>query len=128
MKRLKHRFNKDVLRGAWKDYQICNWCDTWGANCFHHIISPSSLRYKAGSHNSSIFNSSPLHNHKCHLYNGKLHHEGSEGMLLIKTMHYLMSHGYKPNAKDAEFYMIYKWLYNKYNGKHRKKVDRQAKD
>jgi len=48
-----------------------------------------------------------MHNHGCHLDNGKLHHREIEIKLLEKTMTALAYSGYKMKKIDEEFQTTY---------------------
>jgi hypothetical protein len=106
---LKNRFNIEELNSAWFGCFRCFWCSRSGADCFHHIISPSSQYYKKGEFNSSVLNSIPLHNFVCHLYNPELHKQ--ESRLLIEVIKYLLDNGYVLKEKDIEFFKAYRNLY-----------------
>ena len=108
---LKNRFDREELRRAWAFWDICLWCGKRGFNAFHHIISPSSPRYKAGDFNSSILNAFPIHNYKCHLYNPELHKLENEKRLLREVLRILLRNGYKLKEKDVRFYRAYEELY-----------------
>ena len=48
-----------------------------------------------------------MHNHKCHIDNGELHHREIEIKLLEKTMTVLAHKEYKMLRKDKQFQMAY---------------------
>ena len=109
---LKNRFDKNDLNSVWAfSYFRCMWCGESHANCFHHIISPSSPQYREGSFNSSILNACPLNNFKCHLYNPELHKIENEKMLLRRVVEKVLKSGYVLKEKDKEFMRVYQNLY-----------------
>ena len=103
---LQYRFNPHD-KEVWMFWHRCMWCGQNRWDCLHHIISPSSRGHHKGEYNTSIFNSSPMHNHGCHLDNGKLHHREVEIKLLRKTMQAIKMQGYKLNDLDREFFQVY---------------------
>ena len=110
---LKNRFDKEELESAWSGHYYCLWCGKSGADCFHHIISRSSgERYIAGDHNSSVLNSFPIHNHKCHLYNSQLHKPENEKKFLTKVATILQNNGYELKKKDLDFLEVYSKMYD----------------
>ena len=108
---LKNRFDRNELRAVWCFHYTCLWCGKSGADCFHHIISPSSPSYQEGDFNTSILNACPLHNHDCHLYNGELHNKETEKKLLNKVADCLIGEGYALKEKDLTFLSVYSHLY-----------------
>lgn len=91
---------------------MCFLCKRNHADCLHHIISPSSVRYVQGKHNESIFNSCPLNNFECHI--GKtLHTKEMESLLLKIVFNYIMENknNYKFSENDIRFLEVYKDLY-----------------
>lgn len=109
---LKHRFEESDIKEAWVfDWYYCLWCGVNHANCFHHIISPQSGRYKKGEFNKSIFNSCPLSNFICHLYNPELHKIETEKMFLRKVARKIFKAKYVLKEYDEMFLYIYKDLY-----------------
>jgi len=111
MPNLKNRFNQDELMSAWAFHFRCLWCGKSGADCFHHIISPSSHYYISGKFNTSILNSCPIHNFSCHIGNGDLHKIDNEKILLRKVYQTLVKNNYILNQKDKKFLEIYSELY-----------------
>jgi len=103
---LHNRFAKDDTE-AWMFWYRCMWCGQNGWDCLHHIISPSSRGHRIGDFNESILNSSPMHNHKCHIDNGELHHRETEIKLLEKTMTVLRHKDYQMKDIDKRFQMAY---------------------
>lgn len=92
---LKNEFDKDKLRRWFCFNEICFYCGNYGPSDFHHIEGRSS---------NSIFNACPIHNHKCHLYNSKLHNRETEEILLRNTFIYLMSQKFNDfNKEDKAF-------------------------
>lgn len=112
--KLQNRFPKEVF-WEWEDYYKCHWCGESGADSLHHIIAPTSSCYVEGNHNTSIYNSSPIHNFKCHLYNSELNKKETISELLIKTFEALDVMGYEPKKVDYQFIKIYKDLYERPN-------------
>ena len=109
---LKNRFNQEKLKSIWCFNNKCLWCEKPAPDAFHHIISPSSPKYKKGHFNNSILNACPIHNGGCHLYNPELHKEVNEKRLLIKVIKYLVKNDYGFTQKDIEFYKAYRELYS----------------
>lgn len=112
-KGLKNRFPPEVFN-FWKGI---GWYrdmidDHNDFDCFHHIISPSSMNYQKGKFNKSIFNSCPLNNQRNHLYNPNLHRTEMESRLLKKVADALLNNHYKIKEIDIEFFNHYKKLYN----------------
>ena len=66
------------------------------------------MGHKPGEFNTSILNSSPMHNHGCHLDNGKLHHRETEIKLLQKTMTAISLQEYELTDLDREFIETYR--------------------
>jgi hypothetical protein len=83
------------------------WCGENKWDAIHHIISPSSMDWKAGKFNSSILNGAPIHNSKCHLYNSQLHNIEYERKLLSKVYDALISLGYELGQNDKDFMEAY---------------------
>ena len=110
---LKYRF-APLEKEVWMFWHRCMWCGENKWDCLHHIISPSSMGHQPGEFNASILNSSPMHNHKCHLDNGKLHHRDTEIKLLEKTMTVLIHKEYKLTDLDREFIDAYRESHYKY--------------
>jgi hypothetical protein len=107
---LKNRFPPEV-RGNWCEWYTCLECKENTADCLHHIITPTNKFYIKGNHNKSIYNSAPLCNHKCHLYNQELHKEYKIRELLHDTFKILEYKKYKPIKRDKLFIYYYKELY-----------------
>lgn len=109
--KLKHRFSKDVKQ-VWQGWHECMRCGKNGWDALHHIISPTDQVYIPGSHNSSVLNSCPIHNAKCHLWE-----EGSLGKdipkLLQKTIEGVQFQRYTLKAKDQKFLDKYEHVYPK---------------
>ena len=108
---LRNRFDETELNSAWAFHYTCMWCGKNNADCFHHIMSPSSQRFKYGEFNNSILNSCPLNNFECHIGNGELHNPENEKKLLWKTLIALLASGYKLKNIDYEFLRNYKKIY-----------------
>jgi len=117
---LGNRFNQDELKIVWSHWHWCLWCGRAGADSFHHIISPSSPRFKEGEFNQSILNACPIHNFSCHLYNSELHKEKSERYLLQKVISFLLANHYVFKDIDVQFFKAYQELYEA-KGKDKKK-------
>lgn len=92
---------------VWLFHHKCMWCGRNKWDCLHHIISPSSHEHKHGEFNTSILNSSPMHNYGCHLNNGELHHRKVEIKLLEKTMTTLAYKHYEMTDLDRQFQTTY---------------------
>lgn len=105
---LKNRF---PIFPEWAGWYICLECGENTADCLHHIISPTSKHYIKGVHNKSIYNSAPLCNHKCHLYNQELHKDYKVKELLKETFKIMEVKGHKPTTRDKKFIYYYKKLY-----------------
>jgi len=103
---LQNRFSPNDTY-VWMFWYKCMWCGENKWDCLHHIISPSSLDHRLGEFNSSILNSSPMHNRKCHIDNGLLHHRDIEIKLLEKTMTALKYDGYILTNLDRAFTEAY---------------------
>ena len=103
---LQYRF-APMDTDVWMFWHRCMWCGQNRWDCLHHIISPSSMDHKHGDFNTSILNSSPMHNHGCHLDNGKLHHRETEILLLEKTMTALAYKHYRLTDLDKLFKETY---------------------
>ena len=104
---LRFRFDPlDIL--VWEFWHQCMWCGQNKWDCLHHIISPSSYGHRNTEANASILNSSPMHNHGCHLDNGRLHWRDMEIKLLQKTYDALTKRqGYRLKEIDREFIDTY---------------------
>lgn len=103
---LQYRFCK-MDTEVWMFWHKCMWCGKNRWDCLHHIISPSSMGHHPGEFNTSILNSSPMHNNGCHIDNGELHHREMEIKLLEKTMTALSYLRYDLTETDREFINIY---------------------
>lgn len=79
----------------------------------HHIVSPSSHLYIDGDHNTSVFNSCPIHNQKCHIGNeAYLYADETIKKLLNDVARALLFDlDYVPNQKDLLFINTYAHLY-----------------
>jgi len=95
---LKNPFSEET-RLLFFGRELCWWCDLWGWDTLHHI---------KGRVSSSPLNACPIHNHICHLYNGKLSLREVQRQLMEKTLRYLLGAGYKLTDKDKEFVLKYK--------------------
>jgi len=110
---LKNRFPIKVFE-EWmtNDWFECLICKENSFDCLHHILSESTKYFIPGNHNKSILNSCPLHNDKCHLYNGAvLHTREMISKLLNKVEWILMKQGYQFTEVDKQFKEIYNKLY-----------------
>lgn len=105
-KGLKHRFDPED-KEIWYFWHRCLWCGKNSWDCLHHIISPSSHGYREVEENRSILNSSPMHNHGCHLDNPELHNREMEIKLLEKTLISLSIQGYDLKDIDRLFIKTY---------------------
>lgn len=90
---LKNAFSTET-RELWFYYYNCNWCGQSGPDALHHIL---------GRVSNSPYNSSPIHNLKCHIGNARLDSFENRSKLLVKTKEYLDSEGYRPTAQDLTF-------------------------
>ncbi len=106
-KGLQNRFDPNEIRATWCFWFICLWCGKSGADCFHHIKSPSSSDYQKGKFNQSMLNSFPIHNFSCHLYNPELHKIETEKRFMQKTYEALINTGYQLKEIDKEFIRKY---------------------
>lgn len=106
-KGLKNRFNPEEVKSAWCFWYKCLWCGMSGADSLHHIKSPSSQDYVEGDFNSSVLNSFPIHNEKCHLYNPKLHKLENERKMILKVLKILLRNDYSLKEKDIIFIKKY---------------------
>lgn len=100
---MRNEFDKEKLKTWFTDNHTCFWCGESGFDAFHHIL---------GRKSNSILNASPLHNEKCHIYNGKLNTQEARSILLCKTVFYLSFMGYSFSKEDTEFFNKYKSLYD----------------
>ena len=103
---LQYRFCP-IDKEVWIFWHRCMWCGKNQWDCLHHIISPSSFDHKHGDFNTSILNSSPMHNNGCHLDNSELHKRRVEIKLLKKTMTVLIHKEYVPTDLDNKFMIAY---------------------
>lgn len=111
---MKNRFKKED-RELWWDWNECYVCGENRWDALHHIIAQSSKRWKKGKFNSSILNSAPIHNEKCHLYNSDLHKKENEKEFLQRTYNYLVEEqGYTLKEKDKKFLNKYSEHYDLY--------------
>ncbi len=96
-------FDRDLLTYYFEDCWECWYCKQNTNDCFHHIMGRGAGDSKV---ESSILNSAPMCNHKCHLPNhGEI--RANSGKYLIKTIKYLVVKDYKFIKKDIEFYNKY---------------------
>ena len=110
---LSNRFSQET-RLEWLYWYSCNVCHRNQYTALHHIISPSVGWYVRGNHNTSVLNSCPIHNLKCHIGNeAYLCKRETIELLLSRTLNALIELGYTLNEKDREFLKIYKDLYTK---------------
>ena len=103
---LQYRFAESD-KEVWMFWYRCMWCGKNRWDCLHHIISPSSMGHTHGDFNTSILNSSAMHNCGCHLDNGELHHRETEIKLLEKTLTMLKFKKYKLTDLDKQFQKVY---------------------
>ncbi len=109
---LQNRFSQKT-RMEWLYWNSCMVCGRNQQDILHHIISPSSQHFVIGEHNTSVFNSSPVHNFKCHIGNESwLYDEKNITKLLNKTANAMLFLDYNTNKNDEEFLRIYDYLYN----------------
>lgn len=107
---LADRFKNEV-RYFWEDNYHCIICGENGWDALHHIVNPSTDVYVKGKHNTSIYNSCPIHNFGCHLDKGDINRRETVSELLIKVFEFLDAMGYEPKEIDYKFTTIYKDLY-----------------
>lgn len=103
---LKNRFPEEVL-SFWNGWSF----DLFElghrrSDSLHHIISPSSQRYKEGEFNESIFNSCPIDNLKNHIGNA-MHTIEKEDLLLERVMTVLVDRDWKLKQVDKNFIKTY---------------------
>ena len=110
---LQYRFSP-LDKEVWFFWHKCMWCSKNRWDCLHHIISPSSRGHQHGDFNCSILNSSPMHNHGCHLDNPELHKREMEIKLLEKTMTALAYAHYKVKELDRQFINTYQKTHYKH--------------
>jgi hypothetical protein len=92
---LNNDFDREKLNRWFCFNELCFYCGKYSPSDFHHI---------KGRISNSIFNACPIHNHICHLYNGKLHHKEIEDRLLENTFIYLMKQKFNEfNDEDRNF-------------------------
>lgn len=103
---LNNRFKKDDTF-EWLFWQRCLWCGENRWDALHHVISPSSRGWKDTDCNTSILNSCPIHNTKCHLYNSGLHDRDNEIDLLEKILNIMSNNNYILKDIDKEFIKTY---------------------
>lgn len=106
---MKNRFDKQD-RYVWEDHHACYECGQNGADCLHHIFGNSDIEQVPGKHNSSIYNSAPLHNQKCHIGRetslGKKRKE-----FLNRTKAYIDNADYQRKERDEKFLEVYSDYY-----------------
>lgn len=109
---LRNRFS-DSVRNAWLYWYNCMVCNENGCEVLHHIISPSSQLYIDGDHNASIYNSSPVHNQKCHVGNEAWLYdpENIKAMLLRTRVAVNQFLDYEDTDIDRQFKQVYAHLY-----------------
>ena len=108
---LSNRFSQET-RAEWIYWYACNICGMNQYDALHHIICPSVRFYIKGKHNTSILNSCPIHNQKCHIGNeAHLYNDDTVKQLLQKTLTALLQMDYKLKPIDREYMTIYKDLY-----------------
>jgi len=106
---MKNSFDKVELKRWFIDNYECWSCGQNHWDCFHHIVGRDGGRTKA---ESSILNTAPLNNFKCHLHiHGELMKKENQKKLLRKTIKYLLKKGYKFNKVDEMFIEKYKDYY-----------------
>lgn len=104
---LSNRFPPEV-RNEWLYWYECMICGKNQIDTLHHIISPSVRFYVRGIHNTSVFNSCPIHNYGCHINNeAYLYNDEGVRALLKKTKDALDDMGYTLKPVDREFLKIY---------------------
>lgn len=108
---MRHRFDEEILQQIWSHNRECLVCGKSHADCFHHIISDSSIRYKDGTFNKSVLNACPINNFECHLYNPELHKVETERRLLIRVLIEVIKSGYSLRDIDVEFIIAYQNIY-----------------
>jgi len=106
---LQNRFDNDEVKSFWAFHYECLICNENGWDALHHILSPTSQGFVKGKHNTSILNSCPIHNVKCHLYNPSLKRREKE--LLKIVLRLTKNKGYELNEKDIQFLTVYKKFY-----------------
>ncbi len=104
---LKNNFDRDKIRKWFCFNEKCFYCDKYGWDAVHHIQKRNS---------NSLLNACPIHNEKCHLYNGKLHHKSVEKKLLKKTLLYLLKQNYKFDENDKRFIEMNLEIYKDISG------------
>jgi len=107
-KGLKNRFPKSVKEWwvIWSPYTDM-WDGQNDGDVLHHIKSPSSMDYKSGVFNTSLFNSTLLNNFRNHIGNGKIHSKENERELLKRTFTRVSNSEYEMKDIDIEFLKQY---------------------
>jgi hypothetical protein len=107
---LRNRFSSEV-RHVWLYWYSCMFCGQNQQDVLHHILSPSVRDYVDGNHNTSVFNSAPLHNFKCHIGNEAWLGHNVRHLLNKVARSLLWDVGYTPNKLDLVFIHTYRHLY-----------------
>ena len=103
---LKNRFPEEVLV-FWSGWSFdLSELGHRVSNAIHHIISPSSNRYKEGEFNESIFNTCPIDNLKNHIGQA-MHTKEKEDILLERVMTVLIDRDWKLTNIDKQFLKTY---------------------
>lgn len=106
---MHNRFDKED-RYVWEDHHACFECSENGADCLHHIFGNSDIEQVPGDHNSSIYNSIPLHNQRCHI--GREAQLGKKRkQLLRRAKRWIDSTDYVRKPKDEKFLEVYSKYY-----------------
>ncbi len=114
--KLSNRF-PDSVKEFWIGHYYCFYpdCEKNHADCLHHILSPSSIRYIAGEHNQSLYNSCPLNNWDCHLHK-PMHTKEMETYLLKRIYNHVEEVKKYQRVyltdNDKKFLEVYKKYYN----------------
>lgn len=110
---LRNRFSNET-RHVWLYWHSCMICGRNQQDVLHHIMSPSTMLFVDGEHNTSVFNSCPIHNYGCHIGNeAYLNSEVGVKTLLRKTAEALIEMDYRANETDRIFIHTYRHLYPK---------------
>ena len=99
---MNNDFDRDRLALYYIDNYECWVCGKNNQDVFHHIL---------GRKSKSIFNSAPVHNQICHLYNAQLNNKSYKSYLLKKTRDFLFSKDVVLLPEDVEFLEKYKEYY-----------------
>lgn len=111
---LRNRFSDDT-RNVWLYHYYCMVCGKNQQDVLHHIMCPSVVaHFVDGEHNTSVFNSCPIHNYVCHIGNESFLYSmaGLRKLLNEVARALLFEHNYLPNKKDLEFVSTYKNFYD----------------